>query len=108
MAVNAPRTPERILNFGAGPPEDGLEREWDVCPDCGCKRWQLVIVPTRFHCDRCEKAGPGPNVAVTEPEPEQTALFSASNEGAKAEPPAEERPPVDDGDAWMADEMPDE
>lgn len=71
MAMKPPAPPERVLNYGIGPPEDGHEREWDTCPDCGGKRWQLIIVPDRFYCDRCEKAGPGPNTEVAEREAEQ-------------------------------------
>lgn len=104
MAAKAPRTPERVLNYGTGPPDDGLEREWDVCPDCGGKRWQLVIVPDRFYCDKCCKATFGPNTEVKQPEPEQQGLFDVASEALTAE---EEGPPVE-ADAWMADEMPDE
>lgn len=112
MAVDAPRSPARVLNYGTGPPEDGLKREWDVCPKCGQPRWQLYIVPDRFYCDKCEVATFGPNTDVAEAEPEQIDLFGStiavpSNEGAKSEP-AEEGPPIDEGDAWIADEMPDE
>lgn len=105
MAMKAPRTPERVLNYGTGPPDDGHEREWDVCPDCGQPRWQLIIVPDRFHCDRCEKAGPGPNTEVREPEPEQLGLDDAMTE---SKPHAEEVPPLDEGMAWVAEEMPEE
>jgi ribosomal protein S27AE len=106
MMNTAARRPARVLNVGPGPPDDGLEREWDVCPDCGCKRWQLILVPDRFYCDRCHVASLGPNQDVAEPEPEQIDLF-ASNEGAKPEAVADE-PPIDEGMAWVAEEMPDE
>lgn len=74
MATDASRPSPRVLNYGSGPPDDGHEREWDVCPDCGNKRWQLIIVPDRFHCDHCRRAGPGPNREVREAEPEQTDI----------------------------------
>lgn len=66
---------ERVLNHGEGPPEDGAERERDICPECGAERWQLVIVPERFYCDDCKKAGPGPNGDAPAPKPEQIDLF---------------------------------
>lgn len=98
------RSDPRVLNYGTGPPEDGLEREWDTCPECGAERWQLIIVPDCFHCDRCEKAGPGPNREVADPEPEQI--------GFDLEPqnmtPEYDRAPIEEADAWMAEGMPDE
>lgn len=128
MATKAPRSDDRVLNYGVGPPDDGHEREWDTCPVCGRPRWQLVIVPDRFHCDKCEKAGPRNDEPPPEPEPEQIDLFAET--AAKVipiDPQAraiaerasdalesavsdygQERAPVDEADAWIADEMPDE
>lgn len=103
MATAAPHTPTRVLNYGTGPPKDGLEREWDTCPGCGQPRWQLIIMPDRFHCDKCEKAGPGPNTEVAESEPEQIELQVNSKPVQDLEVP-----PIDEADAWMAEEMPDE
>lgn len=111
MAAKAPRTPARVLNYGTGPPDDGLKREWDICPDCGNKRWQLIIVPDRFHCDRCCKAGPGPNTEVAEPQPEQMDLIVDGVQlevGETIRIGGSESPPIDEADAWVADEMPDE
>lgn len=106
----APRSDPRVLNYGTGPPDDGLERGRDICPDCGGERWQLVIVPDRFYCDRCEKSTYGPNTAPpAEPEPEQIGLFASTTEAASNEgEEQEERAPLDEGDAWIASEMPDE
>lgn len=73
--MSAPRSDPRVLNCGTGPPKDGLKREWDTCPDCAEPRWQLIIVPDMFYCDRCEKSSAGPNREVAEPEPEQIGLF---------------------------------
>jgi len=49
-------------------PEDGRVRSVDVCPRCGRERWELVIVPGRFYCDRCGVATAGPNRKPPEPE----------------------------------------
>lgn len=109
MATKAPRTPERVLNYGTGPPDDGHDREWDTCPHCGRPRWQLIIVPDRFHCDKCEKAGPRNDKPPPEPEPEQLGLDGVpSNEVEKQEQADGDRPPLDESDAWLAEEMPDE
>lgn len=120
MAIADPRTSIRVLNYGEGPPDDGREREWDVCPDCGGKRWQLVIVPDRFHCDRCEKSSRGPNTEAPVVEPEQMGLigsFVDESAGSHVEVTDGrrtfgaddfERPPLDEADAWIADETPDE
>jgi hypothetical protein len=125
VPATAPRSNPRVLNYGTGPPKDGLEREWDTCPICGLRRWQLIIVPDRFHCDKCEKAGPGPNTEVAEPEPVQIDFFESTEPAPTLLDPtaraiasrahdaltsaAEEwAPPIDEADAWMAEEMPDE
>jgi ribosomal protein S27AE len=100
MAVAAPRSSPRVLNLGAGPPEDGLQREWDTCPDCGQPRWQLVIVPDRFHCDRCEKATRGPNREAPAPDPLDVGSdFGGANEG-------EESAPIDESQGWETDAEP--
>lgn len=77
MAAKAPRTPERVLNYGTGPPEDGKERRWDTCPRCGGRRWELLVVPDRFFCDECQVATKGPNTEPPRgPEPAQMGLLA--------------------------------
>lgn len=71
------RLAERVLNVGPGPPEDGKERRSDLCPKCGAERWELLVVPDCFFCDKCQVASVGPNDNVSEPEPEQLALGGA-------------------------------
>lgn len=97
------RRPTRVVNEGPGPPEDGRERRWDVCPKCGGGRWEIVVIPDRFFCDKCQVASVGPNADVPEPEPVQLGL------GLDPEPAGvDDGPPPDEGMAWIADEMPDE
>jgi hypothetical protein len=55
----------RVVNVGAGPPDEGCER--DTCPRCGRERWELIVVPGCFYCDRCKVASPGPNERPPEP-----------------------------------------
>src|SRR3954470_8423 len=95
------RHAERVVNEAPGPPDDGKARRVDTCPTCGAERWELLVVPDVFYCEKCRKSTVGPNTAVVEAEPEQIDLFGAtvsvpSNEGAKQEHPAEEAPPVDE------------
>lgn len=81
------------------------EHRRDTCPECGGERWELIVAPERFFCGKCEKATPGPNGEPPAPEPEQMGL------GIEEAPPAtaeEDGPPLDEGMAWIADEMPDE
>lgn len=102
----ATRHAERVLNEGPGPPEDGKERRWDTCPGCGGRRWEILVVPETFYCDDCKKATAGPNTEPPKPpEPEQVGLFDVASEAMTAE---EEGPPIDEGEAWIAEEMPDE
>lgn len=50
----------------------------DSCPECGAQRFELVVVPTRFFCRRCQIATEGPNTAPPgDPEPEQIDLFAS-------------------------------
>lgn len=118
----APRAERPPPNVGYGPPPDGAERAWDTCPSCGGARWQLVIVPDRFYCDRCRVATPSveadvvgltwryPNTQaaeVAEPEPDQQGLFSVSDI-APAASLFDDTPPLDEGMAWVGEEGPDE
>lgn len=73
------RRPERVLNIGPGPPEDGMARRSDLCPKCGAERWELLVAPDRFFCDGCQIASLGPNKDVDEPEPEQIDLFAETD-----------------------------
>lgn len=68
------KTATRILNYGSGPPDDGLEREWDICPTCGNARWQLYLVLDRFYCDWCRKSTARNDKPPPPPEPEQIEL----------------------------------
>jgi hypothetical protein len=113
MSAATTRHAERVLNVGPGPPDDGKARRVDTCPSCGGERWEILVVPDVFHCDACKKATVGPNTeAPADPQPEQIDLFgfvsAPADAVAKSEPSIEEGPPVDEADAWMADEMPDE
>lgn len=81
------RHAERVLNVGAGPPDDGRDRRVDTCPDCGGERWEILIVPDVFYCDVCEKSTAGPNSEVKVVEPEPDTLF--------ADPGPEEAPPLE-------------
>jgi hypothetical protein len=101
------RNSDRVLNVGPGPPEDGKDRRRDLCPKCGNKRWELLVVPDRFFCDECQVASLGPNEDVAGPEPEQIDLFGVTTEGAKEEA-IDDGPPLDEGMAWVSEEMPDE
>lgn len=68
---------ERVLNYGAGPPDDGRARRVDTCPACAGERWEtLVPVPGVFYCDACERASFGPNLEAPADRPEQIELFA--------------------------------
>jgi len=96
---------ERVLNYGAGPPEDGKPRRVDTCLDCGGERWEILVVPDTFYCDECEKATAGPNSEVKVVEPEPGTLFddtaaspTSSGEGylIDLDPGPEEAPPQEE------------
>jgi hypothetical protein len=92
--VTVDRYPDRPLD------ERGTRH--DICPYCGGDRDELLIAPDLFYCEPCKRSTLGPNSIPPEQPPEQMTMLGA--------PPAAEDdgPPIDEGMAWMADEMPDE
>ena len=106
MTADAPARPDSRLR-----PLDARGDRVDLCPTCGGERQELPrnVVADVFYCEVCKRGTTGPNTeAPAEAEPEQIDLFGATIEVPKQEHPAEEAPPIDEGEAWMADEMPDE
>jgi len=97
------KTATRTLGYGSGPPDDGLEREWDTCPTCGNRRWQLILIPDRFHCDRCCISTARNDEPLASPEPEQIGMdFGAENITAKYNG---DQPPIDESQGHETDRI---